>query len=155
MSSYQSDSGDTNEQPGSSDPGESSEIITENTLLSKSREKYQAIYKKFNSWRETNNKGPLSQDVMLDFFMGLSQKMKPSSLWSHYSMLKHTINSNDKIDISSYKKLNSFLRLQSTGYKSKQTKVLTPTDIERFLNEAPDNQFLATKVKLKKNWQFS
>ncbi|XP_063972557.1 uncharacterized protein LOC135160192 [Diachasmimorpha longicaudata] len=148
MSNYQCDSADVGDQPGSSDAGEPGEIITENTLLSKSREKYQAIYKKFTSWRETNNKGPLSQEVLLDFFVELSEKMKPSSLWSHYSMLKHTINSNDKIDISSYKKLNVFLKLQSTGFKSKQTKVLTPNDIERFLNEAPDNQFLATKVAL-------
>lgn len=148
MSHQEYDRGEMANQhlPTPLDSGDASEIITENTLLMKSREKYQAIYKKFTQWREANNKDSLSQDVLLAFFVQLSEKMKPSSLWSHYSMLKHTINSNDKVDISSYKKLNMFLKLQSTGFKSKQTKVLTPNDIERFLNEAPDNQFLATKV---------
>lgn len=82
------------------------------------------------------------------YFSELSKKYKSSSLWAHYSMLKSTISTNHNIDIKTYLKLTAFLKKQSIGFKSKKSKVLTPNDVEKYLNEAPNEIHLATKVIL-------
>ncbi|KAL0881723.1 hypothetical protein ABMA27_001517 [Loxostege sticticalis] len=53
--------------------------------------------------------------------------------------------------ISEYPKLNSFLKrrvYKSDGFTSKKSKILTSDEVEKFLNEAPDDRYLATKVAL-------
>ncbi|KAL0869286.1 hypothetical protein ABMA27_007548 [Loxostege sticticalis] len=50
--------------------------------------------------------------------------------------------------ISEYPKLNAFLKRQSDGFTSKKSKILTSDEVEKFLNEAPDDRYLATKVAL-------
>lgn len=44
--------------------------------------------------------------------------------------------------------LMAFLKRRSDGYTGRKSKVLSPADVEKFLNEAPDSQYLATKVRL-------
>ncbi|XP_063538139.1 uncharacterized protein LOC134747444 [Cydia strobilella] len=55
--------------------------------------------------------------------------------------LKHGIN------IKEYKNLNSLLKRQSAGYKSKKSKIFNSENISKFLSEAPDDRFLAIKVE--------
>lgn len=62
---------------------------------------------------------------MIAYFKEISQNLKPSTLWAKFLMLKKTININYSIDIGNYKKLNAFLKRQSDGYKSKESKVLS------------------------------
>lgn len=116
------------------------------TLPAKSREKYESVYEKFLEWRKTKEFDSFSEDVLMTYFNELSTNVKPSTLWSQFSMLKSTINANNNIDIGTYTKLSAFLKQQATGYKSKKTKVLTSNDVEMFLNKAPDEIYLATKV---------
>ncbi|KAJ8912574.1 hypothetical protein NQ315_006646 [Exocentrus adspersus] len=53
------------------------------------------------------------------------KKMKSSTLWSVYSMLRATLNIYNKVDIGTYLKLRAFLKL-----------------------EAPDDTYLSTKVAM-------
>lgn len=118
-----------------------------NSLLPvKSQSKYTSVYSNFNVWRKEKNLNSFSENVMLTYFTELSKRMKPSSLWAQYSMLKATINSNDSINIGEYKTLSSFLKKQASGFRSKQSKILSAGEIWKFVNEAPDEKYLATKV---------
>jgi len=58
------------------------------------------------------------------------------------------------VNIKNYMKLNMFLKRQSTGFISKKLKVLTSDKIEKFINKASDNKYLATKVKVKSKTKF-
>ena len=69
-----------------------------------------------------------------------------SSLWSRYSMLKSTIIAYDNVNISSYPRFLGFLKKHNSGYRPKKSKVLTTADVSKFLKEAPDAQYLVTKV---------
>ncbi|KAL0851950.1 hypothetical protein ABMA28_000232 [Loxostege sticticalis] len=85
---------------------------------------------------------------MLAYFSELSAKLKPSTLWSRFSMIKSMLKIRNNVDISEYPKLNAFLKRQSDGFTSKKSKILTSDEVEKFLNEAPDDRYLATKVAL-------
>ncbi|RZB39479.1 hypothetical protein BDFB_007536 [Asbolus verrucosus] len=63
-------------------------------------------------------------------------------------MLKCTLNVHHNVTIENYPKLRPFLKRQSNGYKAKKATVFTPDQIREFINEAPDDKFLATKVAL-------
>ncbi|KAJ8912994.1 hypothetical protein NQ315_002871, partial [Exocentrus adspersus] len=87
-----------------------------------------------------------SENVLLVYFGELSKKMKSSTLWSVYSMLRATLNIYNKVDIGTYFKLRAFLKRQSDGYRAKKSRVLEREDIHKFLVEAPDDTYLSTKV---------
>lgn len=116
------------------------------TLPEKSRETYEASYSRFLNWRESNNAKSFSKRVLLAYFVDLSKKYQPSTLYGEYSKLKTTIKAKNDIDISDYKELKHLLRIQSVGFVSKKGKVLSENEIKRFLNEAPDKVYLAAKV---------
>ncbi|XP_015115445.1 uncharacterized protein LOC107040041 [Diachasma alloeum] len=149
MSNEESDSSDI-EQPMEPDFPEASEHSEGqmNELPDKSREQYQNTYRKFIDWKDMNHKDSLGEDVMLEYFRELADKVKPPTLWTQFSMLKHTISLYDRVDITNFKKLRNFLKKKSVGYQSKTTKVFTSKEIEKFLNDAPDNQYLPEKVTL-------
>lgn len=131
---------------------EAANAATLNLLPKKSSDKYKSTYTKFLEWKKSKNIGSsFDESVLLVYFDTLSTTMKPSSLWSIYSMLKSTINLNDGINISHYAKLQTFLKRQSTGFMSKKSQVLTAEDTEKFIREAPDDRYLATKVSIKKS----
>lgn len=117
-----------------------------NLLPDKSHKKYMAVYDKFISWKSAKNIESFSENVMMAYFIELEQSYKPSSLWSIYSMLKSTLLSNHNVEVKKYLKLTAFLKKQSTGFRSKKSRILTSEEVERFLNEAPDEIYLATKV---------
>ncbi|XP_031335009.1 uncharacterized protein LOC116164903 [Photinus pyralis] len=63
-------------------------------------------------------------------------------------MLRSTLVLNNNVDISSYAKLQAFLKRQSSGYLPKKSKILTTTEVKTFIEKAPDSLYLATKVAL-------
>lgn len=87
-----------------------------------------------------------SENVFLAYFNELANKYKPNTLWCIYSMLRSMIRTKNGIDIKTYTNLMAFLKRRSDGYIGRKSKVLSPNDVEKFLNEAPDSQYLATKV---------
>ena len=88
-----------------------------------------------------------SESVFLVYFTELSKKYKPSSLWSTYSMLRNTINIQQGINIENYTKLRALLKRQSEGFQPKKTNTFSGENIKDFLNQAPDEKYLATKVE--------
>lgn len=122
------------------------EAATANLLPSKSREQYERAYKLFTDWRKDSKTDSLSENVLLAYFQHLSARLKPSSLWSIYSMLRSTINVKNNTDISKYKRLCAFLKRTADGYKPKKSKILTPQQIKEFISTAPDEKYLFTKV---------
>lgn len=119
---------------------------SENILPEKSKSRYISTYDEFIAWREEKKANSFSENVMLAYFSELSAKLKPSTLWSRFSMIKSMLKIRNNVDISEYPKLNAFLKRQSDGFTSKKSKILTSNEVERFLNEAPDDRYLATKV---------
>ncbi|KAK9730340.1 hypothetical protein QE152_g15247 [Popillia japonica] len=77
--------------------------------------------------------------------------MKPSTLWSQYSMLRSTLDIKKGIDMSKYSKLRdsklrAFLKRQSEGYLPKKSRVFTKEQVDNFLNNALDYSCLMQKV---------
>lgn len=56
------------------------------------------------------------------------------------------------MNIETYPKLVAFLKRKSEGYKPKKSKIFTAPEIEKFLNEAPDCNFLGIKVSKSAIW---
>lgn len=99
-------------------------------------------------WQLSNATSSFSENVLLAYFRELAIKYKSSSLWARYSMLKSTLNLNQGVNIETYPKLVAFLKRKSENYNRKKAKTLTSEQIKMFLNEAPDQNYLATKVAL-------
>jgi integrase len=101
------------------------------------------------NWCETRGiKSSFSENILMTYFGELSKKKKPTSLWTQYSMLRSTLSVHHDVDISKYLRLKALLKRKSLGYKPKRSKTLTSLEINRFLNEAPDEKYLFTKVAL-------
>lgn len=120
--------------------------VVQNLLPTKSREKYLKAYDNFILWKNRKGAKTFSENIFLAYFQELAKTKQPSTLWSIYSMLKSTVNTNKNIKIDSYSKLVSYLKRLSEGYKAKKSKVFSGQNVETFLNDAPDKEFLATKV---------
>ena len=125
-------------------------IIQSETLPQKSGNRYLLAYNVYKKWKQDNqtNLSSCEENNLVVYFKGLQQKLKPSTIWSLYSMLKSTLNTRDNIDISKFARLRSLLKKFSVGYKPTQSKTFTWSEIEKFLNEAPDQLYLARKVSL-------
>lgn len=122
--------------------------LIENLLPTKSRDKYEKSYKKFENWCTINKAQHFTENVLLAYFSELvtKSKMKSSTLWSEYSMLKAVINLRKAVDVSKFLKLRAYLKKQGEGYSPKKSRVLTKNQVDLFLRDAPDNKYLATKV---------
>lgn len=119
----------------------------EPSLLPNTKSKYKVVYDNFVRWKNKNKMRSFTEDVFLAYFRELAIKYKPTTLWSMCSMLKSTVLTTNGVDIKTYANLNNYLRECSNGYEpGTKIKILSPTDIETFLSEAPDRQYLATKV---------
>jgi len=126
---------------------EAAEILSSNLLPEKSRKHYEEVYKKFMDWRISKRANSFSETVLMAYFGELSDKYKSSSLWAKYSMLRSTLLIRHNINIENYSKLKSFLKRKSEGYRPKKAKTFSPDEINKFINEAPDTIYLATKVR--------
>ncbi|KAJ8974417.1 hypothetical protein NQ317_015472 [Molorchus minor] len=67
---------------------------------------------------------------------------------THYSMLRSTLNINHDISIQNYAKLRALLKRKSQGFRPKKATTFTPENINKFLTDASDEKYLATKVAL-------
>lgn len=121
--------------------------VSLNLLPETSRYRYETTYQKFQGWKARNNVKSSSENVLLVYFEELSRKYKASTLWSIFSMLKATIKIKHNINITDYMKLQSFLKRKSEKYTPKKSKILTEEDFSKFLNTAPDQQYLLIKVR--------
>ncbi|KAJ8914029.1 hypothetical protein NQ315_012053 [Exocentrus adspersus] len=114
--------------------------VMDGILPKKSRKIYEAQYDTFVKWCCQRKLENVNEDVLLK-----SKTLSSSTLWAHYSMLKTMLNVKRNIDVSKFYKLSAFLKRKSEGYKPKKAKVLTLDQIDKFLLEAPDKDFLMIK----------
>lgn len=91
------------------------ENMQDKLLPTISKERYNGVYVTFTNWRKSKNAKVLTENVLLAYFSELSEKCKPPTLWSIYSLLKSTVKNNDNIDIAKYLKLSAFLKRMSDG----------------------------------------
>ncbi|XP_043283728.1 uncharacterized protein [Venturia canescens] len=117
-------------------------------LPSKSKKIYEYTYDAFVKWKRERKTNLTSETILMAYFKELSEKYKPSTLWSIYSMLKATLKIKEKIEIDTYHTFKEFIKKQSSGFTSNKSKVFTSENIQKFLSEAPNSQYLATKVAL-------
>ncbi|XP_063370767.1 uncharacterized protein LOC134659091 [Cydia amplana] len=117
-------------------------------LPQKSKERYITTYENFISWQKEKNTTSFCQEVLLLYFEEISAKYKPSSLWAIYSMLKSGLKRSHNINMEEYGQLSAFLKKLSKGYVCKKVKALTYENVEKFIDEAPDDKYLATKAAL-------
>ncbi|CAB0039183.1 unnamed protein product [Trichogramma brassicae] len=81
-----------------------------------------------------------------------TRKLSPSTLWSIWSMLRSTLSTNEDIDIKQFQRLKNLVKNNSKGYKPKKSSVFQWKEIMKFIEEAPDEQYLATKISLRFFW---
>lgn len=120
-----------------------------NLLPEKSKKIYEDRYCRFMDYRKNKNIGSFSENVLIAYFAELSQKLKSSTLWSVYSMLKSTLSTHHNVDLAKYLKLRAFLKRQKDGYQPKKSKVFEKEEVIKFLSEAPDANYLSTKVSFR------
>lgn len=118
-----------------------------NLLPAKSRAVYEKEYQSFQSWCQGNNIQAVTENIMLAYFKIKSENKKPSTLWASYSMLKLCLNIYKNVDISQYNKLQAYLKSHSKGYVPKKSRILEAENVNRFIVEAEDKQYLAIKVR--------
>lgn len=123
-----------------------SEDTIDDLLPTKSRKLYESTYDAFVQWKRFHKTKLTSESVVMAYFKELSEKYKSSTLWSIYSMLKATLRTKEKIDISNYHSFKAFMKETSSGFISKKSNVFSSENIEKFLSEAPNDKYLATKV---------
>lgn len=114
-----------------------------------SKDRYNNTYRTFTNWRKSKNAAVVTENVLLAYFIGVAERLKPSTLWSIYSMLKTTLKINENLDIAKYLKLTAFLKRKTDGFQAKKSKILSSENVEKFLSEAPEEIYLATKVNKK------
>ena len=115
-------------------------------LPTNSNEKYELEYAMIVSYKKKIRTTSSSENILIAYFTELKKKYKPSLLWNYYSMLKTTPIIKEKIDIDQYCALPLLLKKEAKGFESEKLKVFTVAQINKFLQEVPDIQYLAHKV---------
>lgn len=129
----------------SSDIEESANLAINSIIPSKSRNRYEEVYKKFEKWCQQKKVKNVCEKVLLAYFETMKH-YKASTVWTTYSMLKAELNVKRNIDIQKYTILVAFLKRKSAGYHAKKSLILTRENFEKFVREADDRKFLFAKV---------
>lgn len=126
--------------------GSTTKNTTNKMLPAKSKLFYEKAYTNFMNWCESRNEKQYNENVLLTYFSFISKKYRASSLWSYYSKLKSTMIINKNVDIGKFPQLLAFLKTKSDGYVPSKPKTLNGEQIQRFVEEAPDDIYLVVKV---------
>lgn len=85
---------------------------------------------------------------MIIYFKELKQRLRPPTLWCVWSMLRKTLKPRDNVDLTHFVNLKSFIKNNAKGYRPKKAFALRWGQIVRFMTEAPDIKYLASKVNI-------
>ncbi|XP_014226996.1 uncharacterized protein LOC106652510 [Trichogramma pretiosum] len=113
-----------------------------------SLDRYRQEFGIFQIWLKSQEANTVDEELLLAYFKEISSEYNPLTLKSKYSMLKNMIKSSYDIDIGEYEQLKTYLNDIAAGCKVVKTKVFTSEQIQRFLDEAPNEQFLLAKIAL-------
>lgn len=97
-------------------------------------------------WCTHNNIAACSEPVLVRYFEELSSTYSSSSLWVFYSSLRHMLQANHNANIEQYSELRGLLKRLSKENQGKRFKHFTKEEVSKFLDEAPDQLYLVTKV---------
>ncbi|XP_044001775.1 uncharacterized protein LOC122848052 [Aphidius gifuensis] len=124
------------------------DIIEQKLVPDKSEKIYKRTYQHFKTWQLLKETSSADEKIILTYMQYLKddKNYSPSSLWSVHTMLKKTLLAEEEIDISSFSKVSAYLKKQSIGCRSKKSKNLTAKEIEFFLNNAPNDEYLCIKA---------
>lgn len=120
---------------------ESAKLVVLDLLPDKSKERYEQEYDTFKKWMNKNHVRKINEDAVLVYFFKLSKTLKPSTLWSKYSMVRSCVNIKDNIDIK-YPKLIAFLKKQASWYKPRKSQIFTREEVNKFISQAPDEKIV-------------
>lgn len=128
----------------SSEDEEDMDFVEDEALLTKCKSSYKA----FIDWHNHQNISSFSEDVFLVYFKELLEKNTPPlELYQEYYRLKREVFKNHKVVLKNYTKLRGFLKCELDKYENKNEGTFNADEMNRFLNEAPDCDYLATKVR--------
>lgn len=115
-----------------------------------SRLRYENEYDKLCTWCQKENIKPsqVNDDILLVYMSELSKTMKPSTLWSKYSMVTNVLKVKENLGNLKFPKTVAFLKKKSVGFKPKKANVFTSDQISQFMINAPDKEWLLSKVIL-------
>ena len=132
-----------NEMDTSSEDESPTPTATQN---SRTQIRYENFYKDFQKWKRSKRIASVSENVLLGYFEMLAKKCKPPTLWQYHSILKTKLKLNEDIDITPWAQLTDFIKTENIGYQPERVKHFTAEQIEKFINEAPDEEWLDIKV---------
>ena len=87
------DNSDSDEECSTTTPPEIKEIANSATLSllpDKSRKIYEITYKRFRDWCADKKTVHLTENVLFAYSSDRSKSVKPSTLWSEYSIVRRT-----------------------------------------------------------------
>lgn len=126
------------------------EIAKNDIIPRKSKNRYQNAYNNFIVWQEKNGASDIfSESVLLAYFNELSITKSPATLWSTHSMLKSMLKLKHHVSIVKFTNLFGFLKAKGKGYTPKKAPVFSDEQISEFMDNAPDEIYLAKKVSTK------
>ncbi|KAJ8675207.1 hypothetical protein QAD02_010993 [Eretmocerus hayati] len=125
---------------------EEAEGAIRETLPGKSRRIYEKTLSHLLTWMRVKRTNSFSETVLLAYFRSLATTFDPSTLWSKYSMIKKMLLTDKRVDISDYHQLTNFIRRRNFGHQKKKSHVFSAPNIQNFLFNAPDSQYLDKKV---------
>ena len=118
----------------------------EGCIPAQSKEQYDRAYNAFQNWKRKANTHSNNENVVLAYLNQYSQTVKPPTIWAHWAMIKAGLLSYDNVDTSNYHLVTKFIKKVNKGYKPKKSKVLSPSEVRKFIDTAPDDTYLAIKV---------
>lgn len=121
-------------------------VATNSELTAKSAKIYEKAYCHFMDWTRRNKINTFDEYVFIAYFEYLSKDLKSTTLWTRYSTLKSTVSIKHQVDISKYTKLYALLKRKAEGYEAKKSKAFTTKEMKQFIETAPDNKYLLSKV---------
>lgn len=117
-------------------------------LPEKSRQLYEAQWDAYVKWCQANRilrENYSTDESIFNYTSSLLEKLAPTTVRSRLAMLKATIFAHDDVKPVTIK-AEKLLDLKDKKYQKKKSEVFTRDEINKFLEQAPDEEFLLAKV---------
>ena len=124
-------------------------IVEKDSLPKKSGYRYTLVYETYKKWHfeHKNSLSNSAENNLLVYFKELMGRLKPSTVWSIWSMLKKTMSTKENVDISQFLNLKRTVTNNSKGYLPNKSEVLTWNDVEKFIKTAADYELSKLKIQ--------
>lgn len=123
-------------------------VALEETFPEKSKAIYERTYEALQTWVTENKTKIINEILLLAYLKTLSSQYAPNTLWTKYSMIRTMVYNEKNLEIDKYEKLKAFIKRKNTGYVTMQAETFDTVDVNQFLSNAPDNDYLTAEVSL-------